>query len=77
METEYSDHWKNKRVYRKDILDEFIIYAIQNSSILKDKYWEDALNAVSRIPPSGRLLKVVYKRLSKDRVKIITAFWLD
>lgn len=77
MKLEYSDHWKKRRLYRKDILDGFIIYAIENSGILKDKYWEDALNAISRIPPSGRLLKVVYKRLSKDKVKIITAFWLD
>jgi len=53
-----------------------IEYAIKNSNILKDKYWEDALNAISRIPPSGRILKVIYKK-EKDNIKIITAFWLD
>lgn len=77
MRLEYSKHWKKRRLYRKDITDNFIIYAVQNSAILKDKYWEDALNAIARIPPSGRLLKVIYKRLSKDRIKVITAFWLD
>jgi len=53
------------------------VYAVLNSSILKDKYWEDALNAICRIPPSGRILKVVYKKLSKDIINVITAFWLD
>ncbi len=77
MELEYSIHWKNRKLYRKDINNDFIIYAVQNSAILKDKYWEDALNAIARIPPSGRLLKVVYKRLSKDKIKVITAFWMD
>lgn len=77
MKLEYSKHWKKRRLYRKDITDDFIIYAVQNSAILRDKYWEDALNAIARIPPSGRLLKVIYKRLSKDRIKVITVFWLD
>lgn len=77
MELVESYHWKRKRLKRKDITDEFILYAIQNSNELRDKYWEDALNTITRIPPSGRLLKVVYKRISKDKVKIITAFWLD
>ena len=56
MKLEYSKHWKKKRLYRKDITNDFIIYAVQNSAILKDKYWEDALNVICRIPPSGRLL---------------------
>ena len=77
MKLEYSDHWKGKRLYKSDVTDDFIIYAVQNSSMLKDKYWEDALNAICRIPPSGRLLKVVYRRLAKDKIKVITAFWLD
>lgn len=77
MELIESRHWERKRVKRKNITNEFIVYAIQNSNEMRDKYWEDALNVISRIPPSGRLLKVVYKRISKDKVKIITAFWLD
>lgn len=76
MQIEHSDYWKRKRLYRKDIRDDLIGYVIQNSSILKDRNWEDVLNAISRVPPSGRLLKVVYKRKG-DKIIIITAFWLD
>lgn len=72
----YSEHWSKKRKYRKDITDDMIEYAIQNSNELKDNYWEDALNAICRIPPSGRILKVVYRK-EKSKNKIITAFWLD
>ena len=76
MIIEYSKHWAKKKKYRKDITDDMIEYAISNSNELKDKYWEDALNAISRIPPSGRILKVIYKK-EKSKIKIITAFWLD
>jgi len=76
MELEDSEHWKKKKKYRKDIGNDAVEYAIINSNELKDKHWEDALNAITRIPPSGRILKVVYKK-SKDKIKIITAFWLD
>ena len=76
MELAYSEHWKRKLNYRKDITDYMIEYAIINSNEHKDKYWEDALNAISRIPPSGRILKVIYKR-EKSKYKIISAFWLD
>jgi hypothetical protein len=71
-----SEHWGRKRKHRKDITDDMIEYAIKNSNELKDKYWEDALNVICRIPPSGRILKVVYKK-TKEKIKIITAFWLD
>ncbi|MEK6873251.1 MAG: hypothetical protein AABW91_00220 [Nanoarchaeota archaeon] len=71
-----STHWKRKRKYRKDITNDVIEYAIQNSSELKDKHWQDALNAISRVPLSGRILKVVYKK-EKGKIKVITAFWLD
>ncbi len=27
--------------------------------------------------PNGRVLKVIYKIRGKDKVRIITAFWLD
>ena len=33
-----SEHWKKKRKYRKDITNDMIEYAIQNSNELKDKY---------------------------------------
>ena len=77
MQLEYSFHWKNKRKHRKSILDEFLIYAILNSKIFKDKHWDDALNALCRIPVTGRRLKVVYKFKGRNVVKIITAFWVD
>lgn len=77
MLLEYSKHWKMKTKFRKDIQNWMLEYALINSKIIKDKYFEDLLNAICRIPPSGRLLKVVYRRLSENRFKIITAFWLD
>jgi len=77
MEFEYSNHWIRKRKYRPEIKDYMLEYAITNSDELKDKHWEDASNAICRIPPSGRILKVVYGRIGKNKYKIITAFWLD
>jgi hypothetical protein len=71
-----SEHWKKKNKYRKDITDDKIDYAIKNSNELNDKHWPNALNAISKIPPSGRILKVVYKK-QEGKIKIITAFWLD
>ncbi len=75
MKFEYSMHWLRKKRKRKDITYEALEYAIMNSPILRDKYWDDVFNAICEIPPSGRLLKVVYKRKS-DRLKILTAFWV-
>ncbi len=77
MEIEYSKHWnekhpKKKKGITKDVLE----FAINNSMIIKDKLWEDDFNAICRIPPSGRILKVVYKR-TKQKVFIMTAYWLD
>jgi len=77
MEIIYSKHWEIQRKFRPDVTDEIIIYAVVNSDELRDKYWPDALNAMSRIPPSGRILKVIYKRIGKDKIKVVTAFWLD
>jgi len=72
----YSFHWFKKRQYRKSITEADIEYAILNSPILKDKRWGNVFNAISRIPPSGRILKVVYKRKGKV-YKILTTFWLN
>ena len=77
MEFEYSIHYIRKQKYRPDISEYMIEYAIINSDELKDKHWEDASNAICRIPPSGRILKVVYKRIGKNKYKIITTYWLD
>lgn len=72
----YSKHWMQKRKYRPDITDDLIEYCIQNSEVLKDRRWSGAFNAISRVPPSGRILKVVYKTKGKT-IKILTAYWLD
>ena len=77
MKFEYSIHWKYKKEIRKEITDDLIEYAIRHSNELRDKHWPDASNAVCRVPPMGRILKVVYKRIGKEKIKIITAFWLD
>lgn len=77
MEIEYSDHWLRKhKNKRKSITKDMIEFAINNSKILKDKYWKDSFNAIARIPPSGRTLKVVYKK-AQQKVFIVTAYWLD
>ncbi|MFQ5621025.1 MAG: hypothetical protein ACE5FT_04235 [Candidatus Nanoarchaeia archaeon] len=77
MRVIYSDHWIRKRAYRPDIHDEMIRYALQQSKQIKDKVRAGVLNAVCRIPPSGRMLKVAYRYAGKDTIKIITAFWMD
>ena len=77
MEIVYSKHWLKKHIKkRKDITNDMIEYAIKNSGEMKDRYWKDALNAISKIPPSERILKVVYKK-QKEKIFIITAYWLD
>jgi len=77
MEIEYSKHWKDKQKdEKKDITNDLIEFVIRNSQILKDKYWKDTLNAISKIPNSGRTLKVVYKTRNQ-KVFIITAYWLN
>ena len=74
MKFEYSLHWKQKKEIRNEIADDLIEYAISHSNVLSDKNWKDASNAICRVPPMGRILKVVYRRISKDKIKIITAF---
>jgi len=77
MEIEYSKHFKRKLAVEKASISlDTIEFALKNSRELKDRHWKDAFNAISRIPPSGRILKVVYKK-SKGKVFIITAYYLD
>ena len=66
----------DKLKYIDLLVNNLIDYCIKNSNKLRDKYWEDAWNAISRVPPSGRILKVVYKPKGKT-IKILTAYWLD
>ena len=72
----YSKHWKYKRKYRPEITDDLIESCIQNSEQLKDKKWSGVFNAISKVPSSGRILKVVYRIKGKD-LKILTAYWLN
>lgn len=76
MKFEYSFHWQKQKRFRPEITDDLIEYCIINSEKLKDRDWSDAFNAITRVPPSGRVLKVVYKDKSKV-IKIITAYWID
>jgi len=71
-----SKHWENKKLYRKDIREEHLEYALLHSSIYRDRQWDDAYNALARIPPMRRMLKVVYKR-KEGKIIVITAYWLD
>ena len=73
MLIEYSKYWKSKREYRPEITDDFVEYAIQNSDILKDRNWEGLLNAIARVPSSGRKLKVVYRRKGKNNIEVMSA----
>ncbi len=75
MRLKESDHWRGKRASRDDITDDVIEYALIFSPAILDKHWRGCSNAVCRIPPSGRRLKVVYRRV-EGKVKIVTAFWL-
>jgi len=78
MRFAYSFHWSKKREReRSDIVEFMFEYAIQNAQAQKDRYHENAQNVICPIPPSGRKLKVVYRRIGKDKVKIITAYWLE
>jgi hypothetical protein len=43
----------------------------------KDKHHENALNAIGVVPQTGRKLKVVFRWIGKERVKLITAYYLD
>ncbi|MEK6898058.1 MAG: hypothetical protein AABX28_01730 [Nanoarchaeota archaeon] len=72
----YSFHWRKQKKYRPEITDDIIEICINNSKKLKDRIWDDAYNAIAKIPPFGRTLKVVYKEKGKD-IKIITSYWLD
>ena len=77
MEIEHSAYWKGKRKYRPDIEDYMICYAVQNSNILRDRTWPDLFNAIARLPFNGRNLKVVYRRKGKNKIEVVTSYWID
>lgn len=76
MKIVYSNHWLRKRKDRPEIRGYMIRYCIQNSKKLRDRYQKGVWNALSRIPSSGRMLKVAYKFKGKT-IKILTAYWLE
>ncbi len=55
-----------------------IEYAIGNSKQFEgEKHHENALNAIVIIPQTGRKLKVVFRWIGKEKVKLITAYYID
>lgn len=76
MKFEYSLHWEEQRKFRPEITDDLIELCIRSSEKIIDREWKDAWNAIAKVPPSGRILKVVYKEKGKD-IKIITSYWLN
>ena len=77
MDITYSKHWiKKQKSKKKDITNDIIEFALKDSIVLKDKCWNNAFNALSKIPSSGRILKVVYKKVNQ-KIFIITTYWLS
>ncbi len=76
MQIEHTFHWKKQKRFRPEITDDIIEQCLLNSEKVKDRKWEDAYNSIARIPPLGRILKVVYREQGKT-IKVITSYWLD
>ncbi|MDP4012477.1 MAG: hypothetical protein Q8R00_02625 [Candidatus Nanoarchaeia archaeon] len=76
MEFIYSKHWLKKKKYRPDISEYEMEYCITNSDKIKDRKYEGVWNAITRVPHSGRKLKVVYRQYGKT-IKILTTCWLE
>lgn len=73
---EHSIHWKKQKKFRPEITDDLIELCITNSDKLNDRIWDDVFNAIAKIPPSGRKLKVIYRDKGKV-IKILTAYWIN
>jgi hypothetical protein len=71
-------HWKRKKPFRKNIESFMIEWVIVRSKKHeRDKHHSNALNASAVIPHTGRKLKVVFRKIGKDRIKLITEYYLD
>jgi len=66
-----------EKEYRSNITDKLLELAVSKGRIVRDGRWADAYNALISAPSSGRMLKVVYRRIGSESYKIITAYWLD
>ena len=75
MHLEYSEHWIKKKRFRVDITEDILEYATIHFDTVRDLRWEDCINAIGKIPWTGREIKVVYKR-EGNKIKIVTAYWL-
>ena len=61
---------------RPDVTNHAIEFVVNHARAVPDRRWPDARNAIARVPPSGRRLKVVFKP-QRDAIFVITAYWLD
>ncbi|HZX34684.1 MAG TPA: hypothetical protein VFF09_04875 [archaeon] len=77
MLIEESLHWKRKKKYRKNIENYMVEFAVNNSKHGRDRLYTNALNAKALIPQTGKTLKVVFRKIGEDRIKLITAFYID
>ena len=75
MKLVYTFHYEKNKKYRPEITEHMIEYCIINSYKKKDRRWLNVYNAIYNVPPSNRLLKVVYKIQGKS-IKVITAYWM-
>ena len=77
MEIIESKHWKYKKTFRPNIEAYMIEYTISYGSFHRDKNDLTVFNLIAIIPQTGRHLKVVFRQLDRDKVKLITAYYLD
>ena len=55
-----------------------IEYVLSNpKNFEKDKTHGNVLNAIGIIPQNGKQLKVVFRKIGSQRIKLITAYYLD
>ena len=74
---EFSEHWKRKRMHRRDIDDSLLSLVLTRGRRARDDRWRGVFNSSLRVPPSGRTLKVVFRVTGRRTYRVITAYWLD
>ena len=77
MQIMESLHWRKKKKFRKDIENYMIEYAVNSGKIEKDRLHKNALNSICIIPQTGKRLKVVFRKIGKESIKLITAYYLE
>lgn len=77
MEIIGSVHWKLKEFQRKNIELWMIEFVLENCKEFKrDKTHENCLVGIARIPQTGRKLKIVFRKIGKEKIKLITAYYI-